>query len=182
MDKVERVNAIQRLASKGMSAMAIALHFEGASRSAILGVASRNNITLKGGSPARSGKGADRKPAQRKRADKPPPVKTAKVVKIRKVAKKAKPDQAETTCDVLEFKPRQHGPIGILDLTESTCRWPAFDNPRGKNPEDLLFCGGHSDGRYCTEHSRLAYEKLARVKEESESKPRQRRKLLRWQR
>jgi hypothetical protein len=47
------------------------------------------------------------------------------------------------------------GRLTVVDLTESTCRWPTG------NPRDLKtfrYCGGPAQGRpYCERHSRLAY-------------------------
>lgn len=46
-------------------------------------------------------------------------------------------------------------PIGILELTEETCRWPIGDPAT----EDFKFCGAHpvTGKPYCHDHTRIAY-------------------------
>jgi GcrA cell cycle regulator len=48
--------------------------------------------------------------------------------------------------------------LSLLQLTESTCKWPIGD-PLGK---DFYFCGQHSlaSGPYCDFHSRRAYHQV----------------------
>jgi hypothetical protein len=46
------------------------------------------------------------------------------------------------------------GKITVVDLTESTCRWPTG------NPRDLRtfrYCGEAARGTYCERHAQLAY-------------------------
>jgi hypothetical protein len=46
------------------------------------------------------------------------------------------------------------GKITVVDLTESTCRWPTG------NPRDLKtfrYCGEAARGTYCKRHTQLAY-------------------------
>jgi hypothetical protein len=46
------------------------------------------------------------------------------------------------------------GKITVVDLTESTCRWPT------RNPRDLKtfrYCGEAASGPYCESHAQLAY-------------------------
>ncbi len=52
--------------------------------------------------------------------------------------------------------------IGLLGLSEQTCKWPIGD-PLNK---DFYFCGQHSlDGKpYCDFHSRRAYHQVDRKK------------------
>jgi hypothetical protein len=47
-------------------------------------------------------------------------------------------------------------PIGILDLTNDTCRWPVRD-PAGKIG-GWAFCGHQVHrGRYCRKHANMAF-------------------------
>jgi GcrA cell cycle regulator len=47
------------------------------------------------------------------------------------------------------------GKITVVDLTESTCRWPT-GNPRDLNT--FRYCGGAAGGGpYCERHAQLAY-------------------------
>ncbi len=49
--------------------------------------------------------------------------------------------------------------LNLLQLTESTCKWPIGDP---LNKKDFYFCGQHSleTGPYCEFHSRRAYHQL----------------------
>jgi GcrA cell cycle regulator len=46
--------------------------------------------------------------------------------------------------------------LGLLQLTERTCKWPNGD----PLAEEFSFCGNEAgeSGPYCTYHSRLAYQ------------------------
>lgn len=50
----------------------------------------------------------------------------------------------------------EKGSVGILELTEQTCRWPFGDPTR----DDFHFCGAHSavGEVYCKEHAKVAFQ------------------------
>ena len=63
-------------------------------------------------------------------------------------------DGVAFTTDFADQEPIDGG-VTVVDLTESTCRWPTG------NPRDLStfrYCGETvNDGPYCERHARLAY-------------------------
>jgi hypothetical protein len=46
------------------------------------------------------------------------------------------------------------GKITVVDLTETTCRWPT-GNPR--ELKTFRYCGEAASGIYCARHAQLAY-------------------------
>lgn len=189
MDKVEKVSALIRLAARGMTASQIAAEFHGCSRNAVIGMAHRNGVVFanaKGRSkpfdPANSNVKAPSKKVAAKNS------RPAKVTRIKKAAKKQKPEP--TVCEILKFEDpkRNPPPYSMIDVGPTDCRWPICESYRGLSPEAMMFCGKSRDGgsRYCVEHRRISFNGYARsggIKAEaSEEKPeRKRRPFFRWQ-
>lgn len=171
MDKIQKISQVQRLASRGFSATEIALHFEGASRSAVIGLASRNKIVLRGGNSTKSSKvvaandSAHKPKAQAQRPAAKAKKSPAKVTRIVKPAKKAGSAPVATTkvCEVLEFKAPERKPIALLDLVSTSCRWPLFFDPKGLRDDELIFCPSESVGTapYCADHVKMAYQQVS---------------------
>jgi hypothetical protein len=61
------------------------------------------------------------------------------------------PSPAQTQLPPLESRP-----CSIVDLTDTTCRWPMWDD--STSILDRLYCGGVTlpDGVYCPHHMALA--------------------------
>jgi len=61
---------------------------------------------------------------------------------------------------LLRFERSPGGPLGVLDLTDKTCRWPIGD----VGVEGFHFCGELSadESPYCPHHRHVAYQPLSR--------------------
>lgn len=182
MDKIQKISQVQRLASRGFSATEIALHFEGASRSAVIGLASRNKIVLRGGNSTKSSKvvaandSAHKPKAQAQRPAAKAKKSPAKVTRIVKPAKKTDSVPVATTkvCEVLEFKAPERKPVMLLDLKNTSCRWPMFFDAKGLRDEELLFCGCRREegSSYCSKHRKITSDGFVRMKPLADSQPR----------
>jgi GcrA cell cycle regulator len=147
----ERLEAVGKLAEKGLSAKQISEHFKNASRNAIIGFCHRQRIAFgmakkkKGAEPVRSEK---RRPPKSKAERKPAPVKKEEV----------EPEIVREVVEAPPIVPEEHGPVSILQLSSHTCRWPNSESYIGLHPDKMMFCGSWTDGSsFCVTHSRLAY-------------------------
>jgi len=133
----ERVAVVRTMADQGYSAQQIADHFGGVSRNAVVGIGFRNKIKFHGqaGNMTRNGQPRP-KPKPKPRVFKP------KATIPFKEPKTPIPDPSK--------------PIGIMELTAETSRWPIGDPSK----DDFGFCGHQSiDGLpYCQSHCRISYQ------------------------
>jgi len=127
--------------NKGLSAGKIAQRVPGATRNAVIGFCSRNNVVM-----ANSQNGWNRGAgtgALRKKKEKPGRIATVARVNIHDDEKREKS----------RYEKRFHclpgsAPVSIMELSPNKCRWPV----------DGGFCGHkRSRGAYCTCHAKLAY-------------------------
>lgn len=185
MDKVERVSAVIRLVSRGMSASQIADQFDGCTRNAIVGLAHRSGIRLANSrapnrvlDPANTNAKAKTATPKVKKAP-------AKVTRIRKTAKKPKTEP--TVCEILKFEPpkRKDPPYSMIELRPCDCRWPISESYRGLSPDQMMFCGKRRDetSQYCNEHRKVASEGFSRPRSPSadDREPAKKRRRMKWQ-
>ena len=133
----------------GLSARVIGQNM-GTTRNAIVGRCHRLGFKLQGLAPKLSHHSPRERPARRRWA-KPKlwPLDTVRALVavqelLRPVVQEVAPETVVVAAPIS---------VTILDLTDSTCRWPTTENP----PHE--FCGAlpKKDRPYCPEHCKLAY-------------------------
>jgi len=146
----ERVELLKKLWSDGLSASQIAAELGGITRNAVIGKVHRLGLSGRAKSANASA------PRQRK-------ARSASMLRIGRAAIRGNTALAHAYEIETEAEPEMIDniiPIGqrrsILELTESTCRWPVGDPGSG----DFFFCGGNTIAGlpYCAYHSRIAYQ------------------------
>jgi len=162
----ERIERLKELWTEGLSASEIAAELgEGVSRNSVLGKAHRLGLAQgerKGASMPRSRKPV-RPPAPPPVVELPPPDKPvpaepppqnnphpAPMMSDRPPAEAAELPRREEA-----VVPQSEG-VTIMELRESTCRWPLGD----PTTPEFRYCGGRaiSGLPYCAHHSQLAYQ------------------------
>ena len=153
----ERIELLKKLWSEGFSASQIAAEIGGISRNAVIGKVHRLGLSGRAKAPAAVAPRA-RKP--RSASSRPSGFGRGNLAYALRISPEdqTEPDLAPRA-DVFE----NVVPIGqrcsILELNESTCRWPLGEPGR----EDFAYCGGHTvEGLpYCGYHARIAYQPVA---------------------
>ena len=156
----ERVELLKKLWAEGLSASQIAPQLGGVSRNAVIGKVHRLKL---------SGRG--RASAAQPRAKKAPaaagPAKSAASRPVRTVTASigatalavqfdAEPVARQVLRPVENVVVPISRKLGLLQLTERTCKWPNGD----PLAEEFSFCGNEAGetGPYCGYHSRIAYQ------------------------
>lgn len=174
----ERVETLKKLWMEGLSASQIAGELgEGVTRNAVIGKVHRLKLSARA-KPTNSTPRARpaSRPAPRRVASpssgmsnlggaaKPRPVMSARPQSIGATALAHDPqiEQQLYTAPAAELFIPEDKRLNLLQLTESTCKWPIGD-PLTK---DFYFCGQHSleTGPYCEFHSRRAYHQVDKKK------------------
>lgn len=144
----ERIDLVADLIRGGLTARQVATRLGGGlSRNAIIGICKRRGI------PLNSRPGDNMKQAARERRERRP-----------RRAKRMFPDLPVVPLPprpATSLSPPTCQPVGLLELTNETCRWPLGEPVSG-------FCGAReADNRnsvvYCPYHSRIAYRRLGEV-------------------
>ena len=148
----ERVELLKRLWAEGLSASQIAAELGGITRNAVIGKVHRLGLSGRAKAPASA--------APRQRKARPQPL-----VRVARPASRGNTALAHA----YEYEPEPEPevvdnviPMGqrrsLLELTESTCRWPIGD----PGSADFYFCGGSTSpgAPYCGYHSRIAYQPI----------------------
>jgi GcrA cell cycle regulator len=153
----ERVELLKKLWADGLSASRIAAELGGVSRNSVIGKVHRLGLSGRAKSTSAS------VPRQRK-----PRVHHQHMMRIARPGVRGNTALAPLPVYETDLEPvaqviENIVPIGqrctILELTESTCRWPIGDPSAG----DFFFCGGKTiEGLpYCGYHSRIAYQPVS---------------------
>jgi GcrA cell cycle regulator len=147
----ERVELLKKLWSEGLSASQIAGELGGITRNAVIGKVHRLGLSGRAKSPSSSA------PRPRKaRAH-------SHLMRISRPAVRGNTALAHAFDYEYDVEPEPIEnviPIGqrrtLMELNESTCRWPIGD----PGSQDFFFCGGPPIGGlpYCAYHSRIAYQ------------------------
>jgi GcrA cell cycle regulator len=153
----ERVELLKKLWADGLSASRIAAELGGVSRNSVIGKVHRLGLSGRAKSASAS------VPRQRK-----PRVHHQHMMRIARPGVRGNTALAPQPIYEADLEPEPQVieniiPIGqrctILELTESTCRWPIGD----PSAADFFFCGGKTvEGLpYCGYHSRIAYQPVS---------------------
>lgn len=139
----ERVEMLKRLWLDGLSASQIAKQLGGVTRNAVIGKVHRLGL---------SGRATPSKPARP--VFKPPrPARPAAAAPSapRRIAEPA----AAAAATPVVYMEEAPGSATVLTLAAHMCKWPIGD----PSLETFTFCGRRaSDGPYCGEHARVAYQ------------------------
>ncbi len=149
----ERVELLKKLWADGLSASQIAAELGGITRNAVIGKVHRLGLSGRAKSPSSA--------APRPRKARPP----AQMLRVTRPAVRGNTALAPTYEYETEVAEPQFNenviPMGqrrtILELNESTCRWPIGD----PSTTEFFFCGGATTTGgvpYCAYHSRVAYQ------------------------
>jgi GcrA cell cycle regulator len=147
----ERVDLLKKLWSEGYSASRIAGELGGVTRNAVIGKVHRLGLS---GRPQSTSAGAPRPrnaraPGQVLRIARSAVRGNTALAQVYEIEAEAEPEVIDNIIPLTQRRT-------ILELTESTCRWPVGDPGSG----DFFFCGGNTVGGlpYCPRHARLAYQ------------------------
>lgn len=147
----ERVEFLKKLWSDGLSASQIAGELGGITRNAVIGKVHRLGLSGRAQS-ASAGAPRQRKarsPAQMLRIARNATRGNTALAHAYEIEAEAEPEVIDNIIPLTQRRT-------ILELTESTCRWPVGDPGSG----DFFFCGGNAvcGLPYCPHHARLAYQ------------------------
>ncbi|MEW6256150.1 MAG: GcrA family cell cycle regulator [Pseudomonadota bacterium] len=153
----ERVELLKRLWGEGLSASQIAAELGGITRNAVIGKVHRLGLSgrVKSATPARPRKTRTEAPAPTTRpAHRPATIgNTALAPAFEALVESAPAPAPEPVANnVVPLAQR----CTIMNLTESTCRWPVGE----PGTSGFYFCGARSATGmpYCTQHARMAYQ------------------------
>ena len=171
----ERVEQLKKMWNDGQSASQIAKELGGVTRNAVIGKVHRLGLSNRTGAdgeeglePAPETKAASRpEPAPAEAAPAPVPPTTHQSPAVRKIVPAGQPlppqpsaneisPEALATVREVEKKAKR---IGLMDLTERTCKWPVGDPAT----EDFWFCGlAVKPGKpYCEAHVGVAFQPMS---------------------
>lgn len=152
----ERVARLTKLWSEGLSASQVAAELGGVTRNAVIGKIHR--LGLSGRDKPATKTGTRQKRTARANGYTRTNRSAPRATKSNGVANLAKssPQPPERTVDLVAPEPLR---IKLVNLTESTCKWPLGDPQEAK----FSFCGHaiKTDTPYCEYHSKLAYQPVA---------------------
>ena len=146
----ERVDVLKKLWLDGLSASQIAKQLGGVTRNAVIGKVHRLGL---------SGRAAPSQPARPVfKAPRPArPVPSAPSVPRRMAEPVAQAQTASTPppAPVPALRIEEPGSATVLTLGAHMCKWPIGD----PSSDEFTFCGRRaSEGPYCGEHARVAYQ------------------------
>jgi GcrA cell cycle regulator len=143
----ERVETLKKLWQDGLSASQIAKQLGGVTRNAVIGKVHRLGL---------SGRATPSKPARPVFKAPRPQRAVAQPAAPRRIAEPAPLAQAQTSMPVpARYVDEAPGSATVLTLGAHMCKWPIGD----PSSDGFTFCGRRqSDGPYCGEHARVAYQ------------------------
>lgn len=176
----ERVEILKKMWGEGQSASQIAKELGGVTRNAVIGKVHRLGLSNRAGSAG--AKAAAKEKAPKAEAKKPAPAPTAKPQpKTESAAPPPQPKVAGRRAIIPAGQPLPPQPsaneispealakvnevekkskkIGLMELTERTCKWPVGDPAT----EDFWFCGlpVKSGKPYCEAHVGVAFQPMS---------------------
>jgi GcrA cell cycle regulator len=154
----ERVELLKKLWQDGLSASQIAAQLGGVTRNAVIGKVHRLGLSGRAKSPS-SGSPRPRKPRAPGSGLRLRPAYRGNAALLLDYDLEAEPD-LDPLANVVPMGPR----VSILELTETTCRWPIGD----PGAQDFAYCGSQTRASlpYCPYHARIAYQPLAERRRE----------------
>jgi GcrA cell cycle regulator len=148
----ERVEQLKKLWQEGLSASQIAAAMGGVSRNAVIGKVHRLGLAgrVKPVAPPTGSKAVKGKNETGGKQGMVVGNTALKAEANTELAVQSAPQSAGE--NVLSFNNK----CSIMDLRESSCRWPLGDPTKS----DFRYCGSRSDGGtpYCTYHGKMAYQ------------------------
>lgn len=158
----ERIELLKTLWAEGLSGSQIAEKLGGVTRNAVIGKAHRIGLS-KRGEP--KGEATAQRVRRRKRRSAP---RVAKPETIAAVAEDtpADPPISGTSVDLPPGDPDPVKRLSVLELDETTCKWPIGD----PGSPGFHFCGRRSGEGvpYCAHHCRIAYPEWMQALEVAE--------------
>jgi GcrA cell cycle regulator len=152
----ERVELLKKLWADGLSASRIAAELGGVSRNSVIGKVHRLGLSGRAKSASASAP-RQRKPRTHQHMMRlaRPGVRGNTALAPMQVIETDLAPEPEVVENIIPMGQR----CSILQLSESTCRWPIGD----PSSADFFFCGGKSiEGLpYCGYHSRIAYQPVS---------------------
>lgn len=166
----ERVELLRRLWNEGLSASQIAAELGGVSRNAVIGKVHRLKLSGRGKTTKATSRlrktTAVPQPRPTKEMEEPLVARAALSNSTRNVSTSALKVEAvvpvEThleTRDIENVVVPLSKHLNLLQLSETTCKWPVGD----PLSEEFYFCGADAGeaSPYCSYHSRLAFQPLS---------------------
>jgi len=142
----ERVELLKKLWQDGLSASQIAKQLGGVTRNAVIGKVHRLGL---------SGRAAPSKPARPVFKAPRPARPVAQPAAPRRIAEPAAMTLAPPMPAPVRYVDEAPGSATVLTLGAHMCKWPIGD----PSSDGFTFCGRRqSDGPYCVEHARVAYQ------------------------
>jgi GcrA cell cycle regulator len=143
----ERVETLKKLWQDGLSASQIAKQLGGVTRNAVIGKVHRLGL---------SGRAIPSKPARPVfKAPRPQRAAAAAPSAPRRIAEPVETEAAAPATAPVRYVDEAPGSATVLTLGAHMCKWPIGD----PSSDSFTFCGRRcSDGPYCTEHARVAYQ------------------------
>jgi GcrA cell cycle regulator len=149
----ERVELLKKLWADGLSASQIAAQIGGVTRNAVIGKVHRLGLSGRAKSPSSMVPRA-RKPRPASHSMRPRMRYHGNAALLPALSPELDPDY-DPLANVVPMGPR----VSIVELTESTCRWPIGD----PGMAGFCYCGAQTKAErpYCPYHARVAYQPLA---------------------
>lgn len=152
----ERVELLKRLWSEGLSASQIAGQMGEITRNAVIGKVHRLGLSGRAKAAAPAAPARPRKPREEAEVRPQRPLTQGNTALAAEPEAAVEPTPApapETAPDNVVVMAQR---CTIMNLTESTCRWPLGE----PGTEAFHFCGGKSrpGSPYCAHHARMAYQ------------------------
>lgn len=149
----ERVELLKKLWADGLSASQIAAELGGITRNAVIGKVHRLGLSGRAKSPSSAAPRPrkPRSPSHMLRVSRPSVRGNTALARLYEYEPEPEPEPIE---NIIPIGQRRN----LLELTESTCRWPIGD----PGSADFFFCGGNTVTGlpYCAYHSRVAYQPI----------------------
>jgi GcrA cell cycle regulator len=146
----ERVTTLKKLWLDGLSASQIAKQLGGVTRNAVIGKVHRLGLSGRA-APSQPARPAFKTPRPARPAATTMPSAPRRVIAAEPAPLPAVAQQPS----VPAFRAEEPGSATVLTLGAHMCKWPIGD----PSTDGFTFCGRRSsDGPYCNEHARVAYQ------------------------
>jgi GcrA cell cycle regulator len=151
----ERVSTLKKLWLDGLSASQIAKQLGGVTRNAVIGKVHRLGLSGRA-APSQPARPAFKAPRPARPAAQTMPSAPRRVVAPEQSAPTPMTASTQTSPPSLPaYRDEQPGSATVLTLGAHMCKWPIGD----PSSDGFTFCGRRSsDGPYCVEHARVAYQ------------------------
>lgn len=150
----ERVTTLKKLWLDGLSASQIAKQLGGVTRNAVIGKVHRLGLSGRA-APSQPARPAFKAPRPARPAAQTMPSAPRRVVTQEQAPAPVAANPNTTPPQLPVYRDEQPGSATVLTLGAHMCKWPIGD----PSSDGFTFCGRRSsDGPYCVEHARVAYQ------------------------